>query len=148
MAEEDKGYEVIDKRKVKPGEDPSAQAETEAGEVREGEARAQAEEAKAEEPKREEAKEEFEAKLPPVDVHLLLRSFIGLLGSHAWQWMGLVVSPATGKVEKDLVQAKVAIDSISALAKQLEGKLDPKEQEELRGMLSDLQINYVRQSGE
>lgn len=152
MTEEDKGYEVIDKRKVKQHEEPAPEAETEATKAQEGEAAAQPEqeEARAEEPKPEEAKEEAKEEpgpeLPPADVYSLLKSFIGLLGAHAWQRMGLMVDPITGKLEKDLTQAKVAIDSISALTKQMEGKLDPKEREEIQAMLSNLQINYVRQS--
>jgi len=140
-AEEQKNYEVIDKRKVKIDADgevhtaPESSETTPDEEVRSEET--QAEEASA-------AEEEFN--LPPMDVYSLLKSFVGLLGAHAWQWMGLIKNPVTGQMEKDLAQAKVAIDTISALAHQLEDKLEPSEREELRSLLSNLQINFVQQS--
>lgn len=133
MADEEKGYEVIDKRGVKP-EEASAEAEAPT--------EAPSEQAPEEEP----SLEEEVAGLPPIDVHTLLKSFIGMLGAQAWQYMGLVKNPATGNVEKDMAQAKAAIDAVAALAAQLEGKISAAESEELRGMISDLRINFVRQS--
>lgn len=135
--QEDKGYEVIDKRKVKLGED--------------GEVRAEPEDEKAQATadmgsEKEAFSPEEIANLPPVDVYSLLKSFIGILGAHAWQWLGLVKNPITGQIEKDLAQAKVAIDAIRALVQQIEGKIDASEDRELKGMISDLQINYVQQS--
>ncbi len=140
MADEEKGYEVIDKRRVKP-DDVSAEGETE---------EAPKEEASPEQPEEKSGEkpsaEDIAAGLPPVDVYTLLGSFVALLGTHAWQWMGLVMNPSTGKIEKDLAQAKVAIDVIAAIAAQLEGKISPSESEQLKAMLSDLRINFVRQS--
>ncbi|NIN64511.1 MAG: hypothetical protein GTO63_07375, partial [Anaerolineae bacterium] len=77
-SEDEKEFEVVDKRKVKAGKDREAQpeAETQVGEE---------EEAKA-----------GPSGLPPVDVNSLLKSFVGLLGAHAWQWLGLVKNPLTG----------------------------------------------------
>ena len=126
MAEEEKEFEVVDKRKVKMDDEGNATAEPE-------------------EPKAEQEEPEF-AGYPPIDVYGILKSFIGLLGAHAWQWLGLVKSPATGKIEQDLAQAKIAIDSISLMAGQLEGKLDASEQREIQAMLADLRMNFVQQS--
>lgn len=98
------------------------------------------------EPSEEPSPEDLAAGLPPVDVYALLGSFIGIMGAQAWQWMGLVKDPSTGKIEKDMAQAKVAIDAVAALAAQLEGKVSPSESEQLKAMLSDLRINFVRQS--
>ena len=140
-SEEEKDYEAVDKRKVKVGKDEEMHAEPET-ETPEPETEAQAEEPKAE----EQPAAEERAGLPPVDVDSLLKSFIGLLAAHAWQWLGLVKNPVTDQMERDLAQAKVAVDSISALIGQLEGKLDPSEQNDLQGLLSDLRINFVQQS--
>ena len=129
-SEEDKGYEVVDKK------DGEVHTEPEADE-------AQAREEAPPEAEQEAAEEG--PKLPPVDVYSLLKSFIGILGAHAWQWLGLVKNPITGEMEKDLAQAKVAIDTISVLVSQLEGKLDESEQRDLKSLISDLQINFVRQ---
>ena len=128
MAEEEKEFEVVDKRKVKMDSEGNVVAEPE-------------------EPKAEaqEQEEEF-AGLPPVDVYAILKSFISLLGVHAWQWLGLVKNPITGSLDKDLAQAKIAIDSISLMAGQLQGNLDESEQRELQGLLADLRMNYVQQS--
>lgn len=74
---------------------------------------------------------------------------IGLLASDAWARLGLIANPATGKVEKDLAQARVAIDCVSALI----GVVDTQEstlpdslRSDLRRVLSDLKINFVEQS--
>lgn len=131
MAEEDKEFEVVDKRKVKMDSEGNVVAEPE--EPAEPEAEEQ------------EVQEEFTG-LPPVDVYSLLKSFIGLLGAQTWQWLGLVKNPVTGNIEKDLAQAKIAIDSISLMMGRLEGKLDPAEQREILGLLSDLRMNFVQQS--
>jgi len=129
-SDEEQGFEVVDKRKVTMDE---------SGEVHTNpEVEAQTED-------EQEIPEEM-AGLPPVDVYSLLRYFIGLLSAQTWQWLGLMKSPLTGAVERDLDQAKVAIDTISALVAQMDPKLTPAEQAELRAMLSDLRINYVQQS--
>lgn len=132
-SEEEKGFEVIDKRRVTLGEDGEVQTHPEA------EATESAEEIE------QQIKEEL-AGLPPVDVYSMIRYFISMLSVQAWQWLGLVKSPITGKVEKDLDQAKVAIDTISLLVGQMNGKLSQAEEAELRGALSDLRINFVQQS--
>lgn len=139
--EEEKDYEVVDKRKVKLDKDGEVVVEPEA-EASEAQPEEKPEEAEAE----EQPTPEEMGSLPPVDVRSLLKSFIALLGAHTWQWLGLVKNPVTGQVEKDMAQAKLAIDSISALIGQLEGRLDQSEQLELKGLLSDLQVNFVQQS--
>ncbi len=136
MSEEEKGNEMTDEPTVEPDDM-----------AREGEAPSEPLEAEApSEPAQEPSMEDIAAGLPPVDVYSLLRTFIGMLGAQSWQWMGLVKDPSTGKIEKDLVQAKIAIDAVAALVAQLEGKVSASESAELQGMLSDLRINFVRQS--
>lgn len=111
------------------------------------EAQAEVEATEQQEPKPEEqtAAEET-AGLPHIDVYSLLRYFIGLLGTYAWQWMGLMKDPVTGQMEKDLAQAKIAIDSIRTLMTQLENKMDESERRELKDLIGNLQINFVQQS--
>ncbi|HEY3297730.1 MAG TPA: DUF1844 domain-containing protein, partial [Armatimonadota bacterium] len=72
--------------------------------------------------------------IPDVDVYTLLRSFSSLLSMHVWHWMGLMKNPVTGKMDKDLAQAKVAIDTLAAMAGQLEGKIPEADQRELNGL--------------
>jgi len=135
--QEEKGYEVIDKRKVKIGED---------GEVRTEQSASEPQASSSTETEQQAFSQDEMANIQPVDVYSLVKSFIGMLGAHAWQWLGLVKNPITGKLEKDLAQAKVAIDSIRVLMQQIEDKLEPSEERELKGLISDLQINYVQQS--
>lgn len=133
-SEEEQGFEVVDKRKVTMDESGEVHANPDA-ETEEAQPQSEAEEAAPD-----------LSGLPEVDVYSLLRYFIAMLSAQAWQWLGLVKSPLTGAVERDLDQAKVAIDTISALAVQMEAKSSATEQAELRAMLSDLRINYVQQS--
>jgi hypothetical protein len=136
MSEAEKGYNVQDKRRVKLGEN---------GEVEVPETD---EQAKAEsEPKEAQTESPESAGLPDIDVDTMLRSFMSLLSMHAWHWMGLIKNPATGQIDKDLAQAKIAIDTIAAMADQLNGRIPEAEQRELQSMLSDLRINFVQQRG-
>jgi hypothetical protein len=80
-----------------------------------------------------------------IDIYLLLGLFVNVLGDQAWQYMGLRVRPATKKVEKDLSKARVAIDCVSYLIGKLEPQLNDEEKNKLRSLLTDLQINFIRQ---
>jgi hypothetical protein len=57
--------------------------------------------------------------------------------------MGLIADPRTNKVEKDMNQAKTAIDCFQFMLKQLESHLTEDEKNKLNNVLSDLQINFV-----
>lgn len=80
------------------------------------------------------------------DIYAVLLDFLGVIRSHAWFRMGLVVNPSTGKTERDMEQAKVAIDTAAFLVGQLERVVAPEERLPLRAFLSDLQMNFVEQS--
>lgn len=80
------------------------------------------------------------------DVYSVLALFMGELRHLAWLRMGLVANPSTGRIERDMEQAKIAIDTVAFLASQIEGVVEPDERLPLKAMVSDLQINYVEQS--
>lgn len=80
-----------------------------------------------------------------LDIYPLLSLFISILSAQAWQYMGLRLNPATKKVEKDFLRASVAIDCIAFLIDKLEPQLSGDEKNRFRGLLTDLQINFVRQ---
>jgi hypothetical protein len=88
---------------------------------------------------------EEEQMLPPMDVYGLLKTTISLLSNAAWAWMGLTPSPFTGQMEKDLNQAKIAIDSVAYLAGQVESHLGDAERREMQNVVSMLRVNYVQQ---
>ena len=76
----------------------------------------------------------------------LLPLFIRILDSVAWQKMGLIVNPMTQEIEKDLVQARTAIDSYEALLGQLKEHLEPEAKKALESRLADLKLNFSTQA--
>jgi hypothetical protein len=78
-----------------------------------------------------------------LDIYQLIELFILLLSEQAWRYIGLKVDPRTNKINKDLVKAQVAIDSIILLVDKIESSLDDAEIERLRRLITDLQLNYA-----
>ena len=79
-------------------------------------------------------------------INEVLAMCVSMLAAHAWQRLGLQVSPLSGQLVKDLEEARVAIDSLEGLVEQLRRRLSPKEADELQAMLSNLRVNFVQQS--
>lgn len=82
-----------------------------------------------------------------VDVAVLplwstLQIFLGILDRVAWLRMGLVVNPETQQIEKDMEQARAAIDCYEAILKALANKLQPEAKRQLEAHLTDLKLNY------
>lgn len=73
----------------------------------------------------------------------LSRGFISFLSQVAWWNLGLVPHPQSGKVQKDLLEAKLAIDTASAIFEILQNNLPDEEKKQFRTILSDLKLNYV-----
>lgn len=149
---EEKTYEVKDKRRVNPDGSLNEESDQEP----EAEQVAEKPQAEAAEPEKPEAgaKEEQpadeapqeEANLPPPDVYAMLGFVVGLMADTAWQLMGIRLAPGQKEPVKDLEQAKVAIDTIAFIADKLHPQLNEEERKGIRGLISDLQINYVRMS--
>ena len=70
-----------------------------------------------------------------------------LLIDRAWAALGLVPDPITGKIGKDLPEARRAIDALADVIKHLEPEATDAEKREMQGNLSNLRINYVRLAG-
>ena len=68
-----------------------------------------------------------------------------VLSLHAagMQQLGKVINPITGKVEKDLEQAKSTIDMMEMLKRRTESNLSEDEKTLLSRLLYELQMNYV-----
>jgi len=76
----------------------------------------------------------------------LLHYSVQMFAQFAWQKMGFLPDPATGKPDEDLAQARVAIDVLSRLVEHLEPLLSEGERREVQSLLSDLRINFARKS--
>lgn len=152
MAEEnkkDKGYEVKDKRRVKP--DGSLKEDAQPTEEPGAEA-VDAETVEAPEPESAEAPPEEQAEapeacedMPPPDVYQTLQFVVQLLVEQAWQFMGLHLPPGRKEPVRDLAQAKIAIDTIIFIGDKLHPQLDDESRRAIRSLVSDLQLNFVQQ---
>jgi len=61
----------------------------------------------------------------------------------AMQQLGKLVSPVTGKTERDLNAARGTIDVLRTLEVKTRGNLSERESRTLKNILTELQLNYV-----
>ncbi len=73
----------------------------------------------------------------------LFISLIISLQTAAMQQLGKLLNPLTGKMERDLAQARATIDLLSALKNRTRGNLNPEEERILNVSLTELQLNFV-----
>lgn len=151
-AAEPEPVEVIDRRTAVTGGQPAAEETPQSAVVEE----APPAEPAAEEPQPpfgEEKKpkeepgldEETLRALIPDDVYQVLRTNLQVLAGLAWAKLGLIPSPKTGQIAKDLAQAKTAIDMVDQIITALEPAADGTEIREYRNLLHTLRLNYVQQ---
>lgn len=81
----------------------------------------------------------------PKDVYTLVKSLVAVFAQQAWVYMGLHMNPLTGKVEKDLVQAKLAIDCAAALVEKAGKFMEEREKQEFQALVQNLQMNFIQQ---
>ncbi len=134
MAEEESGFSVVDKRRV-------SQEESTTGETSSSAAQEDAEPS----PESGGHLPHSLGELPHLTVRDRLLMSIDILHQGAWLAMGLVADPSTGEIERNLDDAKIAIDAVAYLASQVEPSLDEPTRREVKRVLSDLQVNFVRQ---
>lgn len=79
----------------------------------------------------------------PDKMEEVLKLHIFQLQGWAYIHMGLQTNPKTGKINKDMSQAKLSIDALSAMVEVLLPHLSQEEQRELKIMASDLKMNFV-----
>lgn len=65
------------------------------------------------------------------------------LSTATMQQLGKIPSPLSGKIERNLEQAKLTIDMLEMLKEKTKGNLTPREDRLLSNSLADLQLNYV-----
>jgi Domain of unknown function (DUF1844) len=84
--------------------------------------------------------------LPKADVYVLLQVSVMQFAALAWQKMGLRADPFTNQIEKDVDQARLAIDTVAALLDKLLPHLQGQQARDFQSMLTDLRLNFVKQA--
>ena len=62
--------------------------------------------------------------------------------------MGKIVNPVTQKAERNLNEAKVAIDMLNMIANKTKGNLTDEENRMVQQTLTDLRLNYVNEKSQ
>ncbi len=78
---------------------------------------------------------------PKLNMHFM--SLVLSLSQAAMQQMGKITNPFTGKIERNLEQAKVTIDMLEMLKEKTKGNLVEEENKLIGDTLATLQLNYV-----
>ncbi|HUV35465.1 MAG TPA: DUF1844 domain-containing protein [Patescibacteria group bacterium] len=73
----------------------------------------------------------------------LFHHLVAMFQTLALQQLGKFINPVTGKVERDLQQARITIDMIQMIKEKTAGNLSSRERGLLDGVLTELQLNYV-----
>ncbi|OPX25881.1 MAG: hypothetical protein B1H02_00315 [Candidatus Latescibacteria bacterium 4484_107] len=74
---------------------------------------------------------------------MLFMQVIMMFQGAAMQQMGKLANPVSGKVERDLDQAKMSIDILGMLKEKTKGNVSDNEAKFLDHVLYELRINYV-----
>ncbi|HTQ11146.1 MAG TPA: DUF1844 domain-containing protein [Fimbriimonadaceae bacterium] len=89
-----------------------------------------------------------EAPNVPIDVYQVIAYMVDQMASIAWVKLGLQPDWATGRIEKDLAQAKVAIDVTTHLSTFFEPSLEEADKQRIHSLIRDLRLNFVQKSQE
>ncbi|MBN2226311.1 MAG: DUF1844 domain-containing protein [candidate division Zixibacteria bacterium] len=76
-----------------------------------------------------------------IDMHFF--TLVSSLQMAAWQQMGKIASPISGKVERNLDQARASIDMLNMIFEKTKGNLSGEEDKLLLQILYDLRMNYL-----
>ena len=79
---------------------------------------------------------------PSREAALFLQLVLGLQQA-AMIGLGKLMSPMSGKIERNLESAKNTIDTLAAMESRTRGNLEPDEQRVLTQVLTELRMNYV-----
>jgi hypothetical protein len=83
------------------------------------------------------------AALPAAD---LLTSFMSLLAMKAWEGMGLLPNALTNKTQKNMDDARIAIDAYAAVFEVLRSRVEEQPRREMENLLTTLRLNFVDKS--
>ena len=129
------------KNAVQESRKPEAAAEKPPVEEEEVKSAAEAEEPQAS-PSEEEFRRMVEESLEKVTVPDIVLAMMNELASVGYMKMGLPES--VNLKQRDFVQARLAIDTLEAMLKGVEGKMPEESLQPFRGTLANLQINFVQ----
>lgn len=90
---------------------------------------------------------EQDEKTPPT-VYEHLAAFLDQIATVSWQKLGLQPDIITGKTEKNLTEAKVAIDVTAYIADLIEAQLDDNDRRTIQNLVASLRLNFVQKSRE
>ncbi|MEE9316476.1 MAG: DUF1844 domain-containing protein [bacterium] len=76
-------------------------------------------------------------------LNMLFMSIVLSLSQAAMQHMGKITNPLTGKIDRNLEQAKVTVDMLEMLKEKTTGNLVKEEEKLIGETLATLQLNYV-----
>jgi Domain of unknown function (DUF1844) len=76
----------------------------------------------------------------------LVHSFLSLLALKAWEGMGLVPNALTGKTQKNLDDARLAIDAYASVFEVLRSHIDEGPRRDMQNLLTTLRLNFVDKS--
>ena len=80
-----------------------------------------------------------------LEIESILNFIIGLTSTKAYQYLGIPIKQGNKPV-KDLVKARLAIDTTIFLVEKLEPYLDEEQNKQLKQIISNLQFTYLRES--
>ena len=78
----------------------------------------------------------------------LFQGLVISLAAATMQHLGKTLSPVTNKIEKNLPAAQSTIDMLDMLEAKTKGNLSAGEAKLLKGLLSELKLNYVETMNE
>ncbi len=70
-------------------------------------------------------------------------SLVMMLASAAWQQLGKVPNPVSGKIEKEVANANITIELLVMIRDKTKGNLSAEEEKLIGNTISDLQLNYA-----
>lgn len=82
----------------------------------------------------------------PQKIDMYFMQLVLSLQAGAMQQLGKVMSPITGKIERDLVMARHTIDILGMLQAKTEGNLTEEESKFIGHVLYELRLNFVDES--
>lgn len=85
-----------------------------------------------------------EIPLPPAD----FTTIVSMLATQAMLNLGTLPNPMTGKTDRNLPQAKHAIDLVEVLKEKTKGNCNPQEEAMLQNLLHELRMAYVASQGQ